>query len=303
MDKSIVVAISAFKSDQAVIDLLSSIFRDPHDSVLQVIVVDSLGSGEISSACSSNSWPVTYYNFNTNLGSAGNLRKRIELASELGAEWCLCLNHDANWNSERLSAMIETSHSQVGIGAVYPVLDHHPRRPRWEVGRRSFTPTAGARLDKIPLVDSSEVLWSSSNGALYSTAPVLNGVEVMSELWMGYEDLAYGVALNQQGWTQLVCCKAVLSKVFDYTEPNLPIRRVFIQDKPAWYSYYNMRNLILINKRYGEHGVSLIMVFIKFIHSGARIVFLEPNRFSKIYLHFRGFIDGFRGRVGKADWP
>ena len=146
------------------------------------------------------------------------------------------------------------------------------------------------------------MLWSSSNGALYSTAPVLKGVEVMSDLWMGYEDLAYGVALYQQGWIQLVCRKAVLSKVFDYTKPTLPIKRVFIQDKPSWYSYYNMRNLVLINKRYGGNGVSLMMVFVKFIHSGARILLFESNRFYKLFLHFKGMIDGFGGRVGKADW-
>ena len=146
------------------------------------------------------------------------------------------------------------------------------------------------------------MLWSSSNGALYSTAPVRKGVEVMSDLWMGYEDLAYGVDLYQQGWKQLVCRKAVLSKVFDYTKPTLPIKRVFIQDKPSWYSYYNMRNLVLINKRYGGNGVSLMMVFVKFVHSGARILLFESNRFYKLFLHFKGMIDGFAGRVGKADW-
>jgi GT2 family glycosyltransferase len=303
MLNSTVVAISAFKSDKPIINLLSDIFNDFHDSISRVVVVDSLGSGEIESVCSINGWPVGYYNFHYNLGSAGNLAKRIEIASQLEARWCLCLNHDANWDSGRLSAMLNAANTQSKVGAVYPVLDHYPRQPRWEDGRRSFAPSAGARFPKIPLEDSSEVLWSSSNGALYSTEPFKENIRVMSDLWMGYEDLAYGLALNQNGWKQLVCRKAVLSKVFDYSALSLPVHGVFIQDKPDWYSYYNMRNLVIIHNEYGSQGISFKALVFKFFHSGLRILLLESNRFSKLALHFRGTVDGFRGRVGKYDVP
>lgn len=303
MAKSTVVAISAFKSDEAVISLLSAIFNDLHAAILRVVVVDSLGSGKIESACLANEWPVSYYNFDNNLGSAGNLYKRIELASEFEGEWCLCLNHDANWDSKRLTAMLNTSKSQPKVGAVYPILDHYPRQPRWEDGRRSFAPTAGVRFTEIPSDAASEVLWSSSNGALYSTAPFKENIRVLSMLWMGYEDLAYGIALNKNGWKQLVCRKAALSNIFDYTRSSLPVDGVFIQDKPAWYSYYNMRNLVLIYQEYGSQGITRKILAYKFFHSGLRILLLESNKLSRLALHIRGFIDGFRGRIGKYDVP
>lgn len=95
MNPSVAVAISAFRSDAAVISLLESIFANPHSDVGPVIVVDSLGSGRIAEIAQKNNWQIQYNNSPVNLGSAGNLAARLELSAKTGAAWCLCLNHDA----------------------------------------------------------------------------------------------------------------------------------------------------------------------------------------------------------------
>lgn len=304
MTGSVAIAISAFRSDEAVISLLEVIFADPHPEVGSVIVVDSLGSGMIAEIATTRQWQLEYENANTNLGSAGNLARRMKLAAGTGAEWCLCLNHDANWDADRLSAMLSTARSRPRVGAVYPMLDHSPREPRWEDGRRHFRPSAGTRLSEIPTDEpAAEVLWSSSNSALYSLAPLAENITIMSDLWMGYEDLAYGLALHQGNWVQLSCRSARLTQVFDYRPSRLLGRTLHIPDKPVWYSYYNIRNLILIWRQYGSKGMSLRTISRKLMQSSIRTLLLEDKKVNRLQMLFLGALAGITGETGKGPYP
>lgn len=304
MTATVAIAISAFRSDDAIIALLSAIFADPHPAVVKVIVVDSLGSGKIEAEIAATGNPVLYENNLENIGSAGNLARRMFLAEATGAEWCLCLNHDADWSAARLSWMLATAAGHDHVGAVYPVLDHSPREPRWEDGRRSFLPSAGDRLERIPENDTgNEVLWSSSNHALYALAPFREGIFHLRELWMMYEDLAYGIALHKAGWRQLVSRKAILSGGFDYTKRRVFGRDVHIPEKPTWYSYYNIRNLILIRRKYGPDVVAYGVILRKLLQSTARILLLEDKKFERISLLYRGAAAGIAAAEGKGPVP
>ena len=304
MTGSVAIAISAFRSDAAVISLLEVIFAEPHPEVSSVIVVDSLGSGMIAEVAAARHWQLQYENTNTNLGSAGNLARRMGLAAETGAEWCLCLNHDANWEADRLSAMLSAARSRPRVGAVYPMIDHSPREPRWEDGRRHFRPSSGTRLYEIPQdEEAAEVLWSSSNSALYSLAPLSENISVMYELWMGYEDLAYGIALHQANWIQLSCRSAVLTQVFDYVPRRILGHTLHIPNKPVWYSYYNIRNLILIWRRYGSTALTLRAVCWKLLQSGVRTLLLEDKKLKRLQLLYLGVLAGINGESGKGHYP
>lgn len=304
MTESVAVAISSFQSDEAVISLLRSVFSTPHSAVRHVFVVDSLGSGRIATAIEESRWDVHYENSPANLGSAGNLARRMELASNAGAAWCLCLNHDADWDRERLTAMLATAQSQPRVGAVYPVLNHSPRERPWEDGRRSFVPSTGRRLAQRPTgTTDRNVLWSSSNGALYSTKPRSEGIDIFDNLWMGYEDLAYGISLHRGEWHQLMCRDAVLSNAFDYVSRRVLWKRVYVPGKPAWYSYYDIRNLIIIRRRFGPRGVRFTAVCGKLSMSIVRIALLEPGKMMRFGLLCSGIFDGLRGRDGKGKRP
>lgn len=304
MNRTVAIAISAFRSNEAVIELLEAIFDKPHPEVETIIVVDSLGDGEISATAAAREWTILLENFDKNLGSAGNLARRMEIAGEIGAEWCLCLNHDANWDPNRLDVMLKIARSRPRVGAVYPVLDHSPREPRWQEGSQEFTPSAHKRFIDIPTDESTtDVLWGASNFALYATEPLYEDVTVMGDLWMGYEDLAYGIALNQGGWEQISCRAAVLPGGLDYGPHQFLGRTLHIPQKPAWYSYYNIRNLLLIRRCYGAHGVSWRSIIWKFAQSSLRIILLEDNKFSRIRFLYTGALAGLAGRDGKGPVP
>lgn len=120
---------------------------------------------------------------------------------------------------------------------------------------------------------------------------------------MGYEDLAYGIALHQANWIQLSCRSAVLTQVFDYAPRRILGHTLFIPEKPVWYSYYNIRNLILIWRQYGCMGLTLWTVFWKFLQSSFRILVLEDKKIKRLQLLFLGALAGIKGENGKGHYP
>lgn len=304
MTNPVAVTISAFKSDEMVIGLLESIFSDPHPLVKEIIVVDSLGSGKIQTTIAERGWRVHYKNADSNLGSAGNLWQRLNISMSLDVAWCLCLNHDAEWSSDRLTQMLLGTEHRARVGAIYPVLDHHPRKPRWVIGRENYYPASGLTMDTLPeLPEFIPVKWSSSNHALYSIRPFKEGIQFMRDLWHGYEDLAIGIELERAGWEQYACTSAVLPRSVEYKNIKFLGKSFNIPDKPVWYSYYIIRNLILIRKKHGSKYLSGLQIFRKLIQSTARILLLESRKMDRIRLLFSGTLRGLASEAGKGRVP
>src|SRR5271170_3566370 len=184
----VVLAISAFRSDEAVLAILGSLFAAGRSPFGAVIIVDSLGSGRIEAVAKERGWPVTYENAPVNLGSAGNLAQRLDLAASMEADWCYAINHDGYVDVKIVARAIALGEKLERAGAIYPLLcyslrDHLYDAPRTDL--RPFTQTMERRPSKGPL----PVAWGSSNMALYNLTSVRQGVRVWSDLWMGWEDL------------------------------------------------------------------------------------------------------------------
>lgn len=304
MTVKVAIAVSSFRSDDSVIKLLEEISTFPSANAGHLIVVDSLGSGRIPEAIAERGLCVHYENFEYNLGSAGNLARRMALASELGADWCYCLNHDASWEADRLTKQLNTAVSKPRIGAVYTLLHHGYGSRPWEDGRFTFTPAPGDRYSDPPKNPNCvEVVWGNSNSALYATAPYRDGIRILDELWMGYEDLAYGIALSQGGWSQLVSRDAVLFDSVEYKRCSFFGRDIYIPDKPVWYSFYNIRNLLLIRKKFGADGIKWSVVLKKFLQSTFRILLFEDQVRIRLKMLFSGAVNGLRGCGGKGPFP
>lgn len=297
----VAIAISSFQSDNAVITLLENVFKAKESEI--VLVVDSLGSGTIQSEATRKGWSLYYENAPLNLGSAGNLARRMALASELGADWCYCLNHDAQFDHTAIGEMLAKGLSRSRVGAVYPVLFHRGRKDPWEDGRRTFYPTASVRLGMRPEgSNDDEVLWGSSNGALYSLAPLREGLRVWEELWMGYEDLGYGMLLHEHGWRQIVCREVIFEEA-EYVTLACLWRTFVVPDKRFWYTYYNLRNLLLIQKKISLSYRFFLFIVIKGLRESAKIIFLENNKMMRLWLLWIGVIHGLLGRSGKGRYP
>ena len=296
------IAISSYKSDDDVIALVEKIDLEswPVDGVL---IVDSFGSGKLNDYCSnSNINNLEYFNFDVNLGSAGNLNKRLILSTEKEWEFVLALNHDALVEKETLIELLKYSHIPF-IGALYP-LKFYPNKNFYdysgtkEIGPwRSFGVASPSKDQLIPCI------WSSSNGALYNLKPIRSGVIPNSSLWMGWEDYLYGLDLKKSGYIQFLVSNAVCEDSYEFTEKKIGFANVVLSSKPDWYHYYRTRNLWLICWNYHPSFMRFIRIFTRTIIESLLICFgwKEYSRRHSLKLQRQGFYDAWNFKIGKKE--
>jgi len=302
----VALAISAFRSDDAVIALLERAFAPGVPRFGAVIVVDSLGTGNIARVAQEQGWPLRYENAPRNLGSAGNLDLRLRTAAELECDWCFAVNHDGEVDAGQVSRLVEHGASRPRVGAVYPQLVYSHAAGRPDRPRRSFT-TYGVIGDEPPegttAGDCIDVAWSSSNCALYRLDAIREGLDTWPQLWMGFEDLAIGWELKRGGWLQLLCTDVQVVDHYEFTAVRVLGREVQIASKPSWYAYYHWRNLLMVAR--GTHGeaMSLGRLAARAIVDVGLIVLFRDKKLERLRLLFQGLFDGLRGQSGKGPVP
>ena len=299
----VVLAISAYRSDEAVIALLRGVFECGTAPFGAVIVVDSLSSGRIAGEIGRRGWPVRFENAETNLGSAGNLARRLALAAACDTDWCYTVNHDGEVDPAAVGRLLETARGQDRVGAVYPSRCYPNRGGTWDAGQRSLAPVPMRGLREPPDRDGEELTWSSSNGALYSLAPVRTGLTVWADLWHGWEDMGYGWLLHRHGWRQLQSRDAIFNDTMEYRAVRLLGRVIHITDKPAWYAYYHLRNLILVTRRNRRGALGYLYILRRAAQEVRITVLWRGERRTRLRLLWAGARDGFAGRAGKGPVP
>ncbi|WP_294174408.1 hypothetical protein [uncultured Sphingomonas sp.] len=292
------VAVSAFRSDAAVLALLERIFAEGGVQPAAVVVVDSLGNGELARAIADRGWPVRYENAAVNLGSAGNLARRLQLASEVPkARWCFALNHDGTFDRAMVETLVRRGEQAEQVGAVFP------RRIMVDRGNCVLRPHR--HVFATPRFDGSdrppqEVAWDSSNGALYGLWPIRQGLLPWTDLWMGWEDLAFGWLLQRHGWKQLYSPDADYHDNYEYARVRLLGRQLFITRKPAWYAYYVTRNLLLIIRRTGGGFAPWRFFATRLARELLFTLLFRSEKRRRLRLLWRGLADGLRGVTGQG---
>src|SRR5437016_2148413 len=91
------LVISSFRNDREIMTLLEHVQNLPLRIFDCILIVDSLGTGEVPGAVARRGWQnILYRSYDRNLGSAGNLAERLRLAAEAGADFAYALNHDGH---------------------------------------------------------------------------------------------------------------------------------------------------------------------------------------------------------------
>ena len=299
----VVLAIATFQANDSVIRLLDEVFGSGDSPFGSVIVVDSLGTPQLFDEIRRRGWRVEYENSPLNLGSAGNLARRLELAAACDADWCYALNHDGHVDLDAIRELVRTANGYDRVGAVYPTRYRPNRGGTWEAGQRTMLPLPSVPLKDRPEGKGDELTWSSSNGALYNLAPIRSGLRVWWDLWMGWEDLGYGWLLHRNGWRQLRSANADFIDNYEYRGVRLPGYTLWITEKPPWYSYYQFRNLILICRRTGRGFVGYVGISLRIFQELVLTTIFRGDRMYRYGLLWRGIRDGIRDRAGRGPVP
>lgn len=294
------LVISAFRSDDAVLEILSSLKDRGESLFFQTIVVDSLGSGRIPAEIEARGLAtVRYVGFDRNLGSAGNLAERLRLAAETGADFAYAINHDGIVDPDVVGKLIVAARAHERIGAVYPLRRMIAHEGRYDLTGKSALPLPFFGVSEPPREPYTEVYWSSSNGALYNLTPVREGLLPWDDLWMGWEDMGYGWLLHSKGYKQLVVSDAIVDDNYEFRRRG----GVKVSDKPAWYAYYHARNLILVARRNEQPLPFQALVGARVLLEYGLTTALRPQKMLRYRLLTRGLIDGLRGKSGKWRLP
>jgi hypothetical protein len=298
----VVLAISTFHSDDAVLVTLGKLFAVGSPPFSTIIVVDSLGSGRIGVVANERGWPIIYENAQMNLGSAGNLARRLEIAASMDADWCFTINHDGYVDLKVVARAVAIGLSRERTGAIYPLQRYTMRENLFDAPRTELYPFAKV-IENRPGEQPLPVAWGSSNMALYSLNPIRQGVRVWDDLWMGWEDLGYGGLLTRAGWRQFLSTATVIDESYEYRPVGVAGRRVHIADKPPFYSYYSIRNLILIDQRLRPGWRFRRAILAKLLKEHVLTMLSRNHKRERLALLWDGIFDGLRGISGKGPVP
>lgn len=292
------LAISSFRFDESVLTLLD---RAKSDGALQlfdrVIVVDSIGTGAMPALLRERGFDaVEYHCVPRNLGSAGNLAMRLELAAAGDDVVVYAVNHDGSVERGTIERLLTVAEANPGFGALYPIRRLTAQGGGYDVSGRWSVPVPRQVTKEIPRDPLLRVWWSSSNPALYALAPVRSGMVPWADLWMGWEDLGYGWLLAERGFPQFVVTSAI-------TEDGYELRPVFggkyVADKPAWYAYYTARNLILVGARTRAGVVRSAAIGSRIALEVGVTLAVRPQKRLRLRYLAAGIVDGLRGKTGK----
>jgi hypothetical protein len=306
--EQVCLVIATFRQDEAVIGLLDELCDEAGDHPFgSVIVVDSQGSGRIAAHVEVRGLKrVSYESAAHNLGSAGNLARRLELAAQTVATWAYAINHDGELRWEAIEALVSygerAQERGERVGALYP-LRYTTRLGKYNLTGKSSLPIPYIGTKVKPTEESFRVWWASSNGALYALAPVREGLLPWAQLWMGWEDLGYGWLLASCDWTQHVVTGAIFEDGYEYKAAGRGAGRVQITDKPTWYAYYQVRNMILITRWCGRGPLTWGMVAWRVTQEVVLTGTLRPDKQRRLSFLLSGLRDGLLGRSGKWRYP
>lgn len=302
----VAIAISSFKTNSAAMSLVQRITKEDWPCEF-ILVVDSLGNGGFESFIAGNSLAnrVLYSNSEINLGSAGNLARRLNWGCELGMDYVLALNHDADITPEIYRALLARIDTYPNTGALYP-LRYLSGKGIYDLsGKKVFLLTASGPTEK-PADEFIGVSWSSSNGALYAMEPLraADGICPDSTLWMGWEDYLYGLQLKAKGYSQWIVTAAETLDSYEYKSVRFSPAGRIIADKPMWYGYYDVRNLLLIAVYRLRSPVLAIFMLVRVMLGLVLLPFkFKDEKLRAISYGLAGMWDGLRNVSGKWMLP
>jgi GT2 family glycosyltransferase len=289
------LVISSYRNDEEVLRILDHAHSWDAKIFDRILIVESEGTGVVPGILEDRGWDdVVYRSYDQNLGSGANLCERLRLAAEGGADYAYAINHDGCLDFKVVASLLKAAESIENLGAAYP-LSYLTETGQYNVTGTRELPWPAKLVTAAPKGPLLNVFWSSSNGALYSMNPVRRGIVPWEAMWMGWEDLEYGWSLFDHGYRQVIVCDAIFRDNYEYT----PTKLGNVVQKPAWRTYYQIRNLILAIRRTRSRPLYYLVAVYRFILECGLILLVRKNKWKRLRLVCAGAGDGIKGVGGE----
>ena len=285
------LVISSCRNDEDILRILNQVHASDEKIADRILVVDSEGTGIIPEVLKNSGWnDVIYRSYDYNLGSGANLCERLRIAAAGGADYAYAINHDGYFDAEVITSLLKAAETVDNLGAAYS-LSYFTNLGLYNLTGTRELPLSAKFVPSPPHAPLLDVFWGSSNGALYSMDPLRRGIVPWDTMWMAWEDLEYGWRLSDYGYRQVIVCNAVFRDNYEYT----PTWFGRTMNKPAWRTYYYMRNLILAIRRSRNRPLYYVIAAYRFLLECGLIVLSKENKWRRLRLLCAGASDGIRG--------
>ena len=240
-------------------------------------------------------------NHDGNLGRAQNLG--FLLASDLGFEWALLLDHDSLPAPGMVAAMKKTylgypEPSRIGLLAPHFIDESSGKRPRF-IAPLFWLLFRPLDIDAAPYVEPVQTAISS--GSLVRLSAV-GEVGMMDEgFYIDYIDKDFCLRLNAAGWRILAVRDAILKHRLGSGErKGLLGMGVCTTNHSAERYYYIYRNRLITWKRFFRRIPSYVL-YDKFalLFDLLRVSLFDAAPGAKLRAMGRGLVDGVKGVTGK----
>jgi hypothetical protein len=109
-------------NDADVTKILEQVHANEELIFSRILVVDSEGIGAIPLLPKNRRWnQAAYRSYDHNLGSGANLRERLMIAAEAGADYACAFNHDGQVDPKVVSGLLKVVKPVENIVAAYPL--------------------------------------------------------------------------------------------------------------------------------------------------------------------------------------
>jgi rhamnosyltransferase len=215
---------------------------------------------------------------NGNIGIARALNLAAELAVVDGYSFLLTLDQD----SRPLPGMIEalaSSHAP-GVGLVAPRL------------------LRGTKRDQTSGTGSHPVLTAMTSGSLLNLESYRKTGPFRDDFFIDFVDIEYCLRLHKAGYSILMAESALLEHHVG-TRINLGAQLSVTTHSPVR-KYYKMRIRLLVWREYGSIFPGYILRDrCRFVLELLRLLLFEPEKYVKLGMIRRGWLDFNKGRFGK----
>lgn len=250
--------------------------------------------------------PITFIQTGANLGFAGGNNVAIKQAYNQGYQYFWLLNNDTVVDPNALTPLVETLENDKQVGIVGSKIYYYGTNKIWFAGGKVNTWTGktrhiGIKEEDVGQYDQLREVDYITGCSLGFRREILETVGYMCEdYFLYYEETDWNIRINNKGWKIVYQPSSVIyHKVSNSSGGE---RR----SMPPYIAYYHVRNpFAMIRKMqkrcsYVRNFVAFLSMLWNVMKKSAKIFLLnEDNKFFRIELILKGFIDAINMRMGK----
>lgn len=257
------------------------------DQVDEVIVVDNGSSDDALSRLSEiEGLGIKVLHNGSNLGIAAALNQGIDCALRQKFPWILTFDQDSRVTPGFVRGMLETYRSAGDMGSVALVAPSY------------FDQRSGIRVRCTSMRDGT-IITAMTSGSLMSAAAIRVLGQFDESLFMDYVDTDFSLRARRRGMVILQSPSVLFHSLGRTTFHHFLGLRYGVTNHSWQRRYYITRNRLRLLLRYREDWPWVWREVRAFFLHGAKIVFVERDKWKKFRAITNGAAHAFLGKVGK----